>query len=61
LVSFASRRKAAPVNGAMNGTPASIAIGSAASEVGVPTAPIRAKTLFSPISFWVFATAASGS
>ena len=36
LVSAGSRRKPAPVNGPMNGTPASVAIGCAAAEVGAP-------------------------
>ena len=56
-----SRRKAAPVKGAMYGTPALAATGVDAREVGVPTAPMRAKTLRSWISRWVLAMAASGS
>ena len=56
-----SRRKSAPVNGAMYGTPAAAAIGVAARDVGVPTAPMRAKTRSSSISFRVLTIAASGS
>ena len=57
----AFRRNSAPVNGAMYGTPASLATGVAEREVGVPTAPISAKTPSSSIRRMVLAMAASGS
>ena len=44
LPSAGLRRKAAPVNGPINGTPAWVAIGWAALEVGVPTSPTSANT-----------------
>ena len=56
-----SRRKPAPVNGPMKGTPAAVAMGCAAADVGVPTAPISANTPCCPISVRVLAMAASGS
>ena len=56
-----SRRKAAPVNGAMNGTWASAATGVAERDVGVPTSPISAKTPSESMSCCVLVTAASGS
>ena len=61
LAHLGSRRNAAPVNGAMYGTPASAATGVAERDVGVPTAPIRANTCSSSISRRVLAIAASGS
>ena len=61
LSHLGSRRKAAPVNGAMYGMPAAAAIGVAERDVGVPTAPISANTLSISISSTVFAIAASGS
>ena len=45
-----SRRNAAPVKGAIYGTPASAATGAADLDVGVPTAPISANTPSSSIS-----------
>ena len=61
LPSDGLRRKAAPVNGPINGTPASVAIGCAALEVGVPTSPTSANTPFSSIRRLVLAIAFSGS
>ena len=61
LFHFLSRRNSAPVNGAMNGTLASAAIGVAERDVGVPTSPISAKTPSSSISWMVLTMAASGS
>ena len=49
------------MNGPMNGTCASVAIGRAAFDVGVPTSPIRAKTRSSLIRRLVFSIALSGS
>ena len=60
LASSGFRRNSAPVNGAMYGTPASEATGSAASEVGVPTGPISPKTPSSWMSWRVFSSARSG-
>ena len=56
-----SRRKAAPVNGAMKGTPALAATGVAEREVGVPTSPIKANTSWSSMRLRVLRAAASGS
>ena len=56
-----SRRKPAPVKGAMYGLPAAAATGRAEREVGVPTAPMRANTCSCSNSAAVLAMAASGS
>ena len=61
LSHFGSRRNAAPVNGAMYGTPSAAAIGVADRDVGVPTAPMSANTLCDSIKCCVWATASSGS
>ena len=42
-----ARRNSAPVKAPMKGTPASVAIGCVAAEVGVPTGPTSANTLSS--------------
>ena len=55
------RRNSAPVNGPIYGTPAAEAIGSAAFDVGVPTAPTSANTRSSSMSRRVLAIASSGS
>ena len=57
----ASRRNSAPVKGPMYGTPAALATGVAERDVGVPTAPMSAKTSCSLMSLRVFVAAASGS
>jgi hypothetical protein len=54
------RRISAPVKGPTNGTPAASAIGFEAAEVGVPTEPMRAKTLLS-MSFLVASMVRFGS
>ena len=61
LFQLGSLRKAAPVKGAMKGTPESAATGVAERDVGVPTSPIRAKTLSSLMSELVLVAASSGS
>jgi hypothetical protein len=45
----------------MKGTPAAIAIGCVAAEVGVPTGPMSEKTLSSSISFLVAVIDFAGS
>ena len=61
LSSAGSRRKGAPENGPTNGTCASVAIGRAAFDVGVPTSPSRAKTRSWSIRRLELAIARSGS
>ena len=61
VVQWSSLRNSAPVTGAMKGTPASAATGTATTVVGVPTEPISAKTSCSSIRLSVLANALAGS
>ena len=61
VVELGVAQELAPVKAPMNGTLAAVAIGCAAAAVGVPTAPIRAKTLSCSISLFVAAIDLSGS